>query len=87
MAKRQVKSINKREYDALLELLRRTREEAGLTLYALSVAMNEDPAFAYKVEQKERRLDVVEFVEVCRALQQDPVELFKKWLGSIPSSG
>ena len=36
--------------------------------------------FVYKVEEKQRRIDVVEFAEYAEALGQPPEELFGAWL-------
>ena len=62
-----VKSLNKAEYDLLLDLLRAAREGAGLSQHALSKELDEDPMYVHKVENKDRRLDLLEFVEFCRA--------------------
>ena len=80
VAKSGVKSLNAPEYDALLEVLRAAREAAGLSPYAVAQRLGEDPAYVYKVEARERRLDVVEFARLSRALGIEPRELFGRWL-------
>lgn len=47
---------------ALIEELRRMRQEAGLTQAALAGKLGVAQSFVAKVEVAERRLDVVEFV-------------------------
>ncbi len=73
MAKSAVKSLNAPEYDALLEVVRAAREGAGLSPYAVAQRLGEDPAYVYKVEARERRLDVV------------PRDLFDRWLSKLGS--
>ena len=85
MAQKPVRSVNSAAYDALLEVLRAERERAGETSHSLSKAMGEGPMFVHKVEHRERRLDVVEFVELARALGIEPRELFDRWLAKLGS--
>ena len=80
MAQKPVRSVNSAAYDELLDVLRAAREERGVTPFALSKSMGEGPMFVHKVEHRERRLDVVEFVAMGRALGLDPRELFDRWL-------
>lgn len=83
MARNPVKTLNKREYDVLLDLLRTARERAGLTQHGLSKALDEDPMYIHKVENKDRRLDLLEFVELCRALRMDPRDVLEDWLRAV----
>jgi transcriptional regulator with XRE-family HTH domain len=50
------------------QLLRATREEKGLTQMELAAALGKPQSFISKIESGERRLDLVELREVCRAL-------------------
>lgn len=83
MARNPVKSLNRPEYDALLEMIREAREKAGLTQHALSKALGEDPMYVHKVENKDRRLDLLEFVEICRALRLDAPDALRSWLETV----
>jgi transcriptional regulator with XRE-family HTH domain len=56
------------------ELLVAARKEADLTQAELSSRLNRPQSFVSKYERGERRLDVVEFREVARALGVDPVK-------------
>ena len=62
------KSIHLPEYQLLVQLLRETREKAGLTQVELSERLGRPQSFVAKIEAGERRLDVVELREVCAAL-------------------
>lgn len=57
------------------ELLVETRQEAGLTQVTLAKRLGKPQSFVSKFETGERRLDVVEFIDVARALGVDPVSL------------
>ena len=64
----ETKSIYTREYAALLRLLRRTREEAGVTQVDLAAALSRTQSFVSKVERGETRLDVIQLRSVLAAL-------------------
>ena len=51
------------------------RHAAGLTQVQLAKKLGRPQSFISKVEQGERRLDVIEFLEVARALKTDPRRL------------
>ncbi len=53
----------------------RARKAAGLTQHALALRLKKPQSFVAKYEGGERRLDVVEFVAVARALGADPLKL------------
>jgi transcriptional regulator with XRE-family HTH domain len=76
------KTLRSRENDALIKLLVSTREEAGLTQRDLARLLRRAQSFVGRFETGERRLDVVEFVAVAKALKVDPVELFAKFVRS-----
>jgi len=66
-------------YKKLRELLVEVRRAAGLTQAELSQQLNRPQSFVSKYERGERRLDVVEFGEVARALGVDPVKTLDKF--------
>ncbi len=72
------KSVFTPAYRHLLEILRAARARAGLSQRALAERLGEHHSWVAKVELGERRLDLVEFVRVARALNADPVRLFAK---------
>jgi transcriptional regulator with XRE-family HTH domain len=49
---------------------------AGLTQEEVAVRLGRPQSFVAKYEGGERRIDVVEFVAVAQALEQDPRALF-----------
>lgn len=62
------KSIYSARYGAFLKLLKKAREEAGLTQTQLAMKIGETQTFVSKCERGERRVDVVELHTFCRAL-------------------
>jgi transcriptional regulator with XRE-family HTH domain len=66
-------------YKKFRELLVDVRKTAGLTQAELSQRLNRPQSFVSKYERGERRLDVVEFGEVARALNVNPVKLLDKF--------
>lgn len=66
------KSLHTPEYEFFRALLAAAREKAGLTQFEVSTRLSRPQSFVAKYEGGERRLDVVEFVQVCIALDIDP---------------
>ena len=62
----------------MLSLLASIREGRGLSQRALSAKLNKPPTYVSKYERGERRLDVVEFLDIVKALDADPHEIIKK---------
>jgi transcriptional regulator with XRE-family HTH domain len=53
---------------------------AGLTQRQLASKLKRSNSFVWKIEAGERRVDLLEFVEIARCLNQDPLELFARLL-------
>ena len=62
------KSINSETYAVFLDLLRETREKAGITQTELSEQLGETQSFVSKCERGERRIDIAELREFCVAM-------------------
>lgn len=56
------------DYIDLIERLKSLREEAGLTQAQLGETLGRDQTFVSKYESRERRLDVLELRNICKAL-------------------
>ena len=61
------------------KLLIEARKQANLTQSDLAVRLNRPQSFVSKYERGERRLDVVEFGEVAKALGIDPVKFLRRF--------
>jgi transcriptional regulator with XRE-family HTH domain len=69
------KSVHSPDQAAFCELMVGARKAAGLTQQALALRLKKPQSFVAKYEGGERRLDVVEFIGVARALGADPLKL------------
>ncbi len=65
-------SINTQEMQTLTKWLKQVRESQQLSMRALAERMDKPHSYVQKVEQGERRLDVVEYVWYCRTLGINP---------------
>lgn len=73
-----LKSIHSEAHALLCRLLKEERNRAGVTQEQLSNLLSVPQSFISKYEQGERRLDVVEFISVCKALGVSPKELVER---------
>ena len=71
------KSIHSPEHQKLRELLVAARKKAGLTQAEVAERLGRPQSFVAKYEGGERRLDVIEFVAVAKALEADAVKLIR----------
>jgi len=65
------KSVYTDQYRRFCTLLIQARKAAGLTQVELAAQLNRPQSFVSKVARGERRLDVIDSLEVARALQLD----------------
>ena len=59
-------------YIEIVESLVARRHELGMTQAELATAYGEDQSFISRVERRQRRIDVYEYLRFCRALQIHP---------------
>jgi len=71
-------------YTELIRVLIDARKAAGMTQVQLSAALGKPQPFISKVEKKVRRIDVVEFIAIMRALETKPEEAFALLLRRLP---
>lgn len=69
------KSIFLNAYARLLDQLVLARKAAGLKQQELASRLGRPQSFISKVERAERRLDVIEFLLICRAIGADPASI------------
>lgn len=74
------KSIRSSKHQHLLEVLIAARGKAGLTQAALAGRIGRPQSFVAKYENGERRLDVVEFVELVEAMGDSPKKVFARFV-------
>lgn len=68
------KTLHSNDYQKLTNWLKSQREAQGLSMRELGDRMNISHSFIGKVEQRERKLDVIEYLAYCDALGVSPVE-------------
>ena len=66
------KSLFTRKHTLLRKMLVKARKDAKLTQVQLAARLHRRQAYISRIERGERRVDVVEFVELARALGVDP---------------
>ena len=62
------KSIFSDDYELFLQLVRSARQRAGLTQEDVAKRLGKTQSFVSKCERGERRLDIVDVREFCRAI-------------------
>lgn len=73
-----VKSTHTPAYRTLIDALIEARRAAGFTQQELARRLGKPQSFVAKVENRERRLDVVELVTISRALGVDPHAVLRR---------
>lgn len=68
------KTQHTREYRRLIQVLRETREKAGITQQEAASHLDVYASFISKCESGERRIDVVELAAFCRVYGVDFVD-------------
>lgn len=71
-------SIHSEKYLTFRKLLTEQRRKAGLTQADVARRLDKPQSYVSKYEQGERRLDVIEFIDVASAIGFDPAKLIKK---------
>lgn len=64
-------------YEKFETCLQQAREARELTQAQVASRLGKPQSYVSKYETGERRLDVVEFLEVCKALNIRPVDVLK----------
>ena len=65
----------------LRKLLVDLRLRRGLSQASLAARLGKPQSFVSKYETGERRLDAIEFATICRALEEDPIAVFRALIG------
>lgn len=76
-ARKSAKTLRSPEHRAFCALLVAARDRAGLTQADVADRVGKPQSFVAKYEGGERRLDVVEFLAVTRAIGVDPLRVLR----------
>jgi transcriptional regulator with XRE-family HTH domain len=72
------KALYERNYAAFTDLLKEERKKAGLTQAKLAKKLRRPQSYVSKYERGDRRLDVIEFLEIAQSVGFDPGEILSK---------
>jgi transcriptional regulator with XRE-family HTH domain len=72
------KSVFTKRYGRFLSILSELRKDKGLSQAQLAKKLKRPQSFVSKYERGERRLDVIEFLDVVKILDADPCEIIRK---------
>ena len=72
------KSVHTKNYTRFLELLITARKDADVTQDEVARRLNRPQSFVSKYENGERRVDVIEFLEISQAIGFDPIAFIRK---------
>ena len=72
------KSIHSKLYHRIIARLRAKREGKGLTQYQLARILNVQQTYVSKIETCERRLDILELMNICEALEISFVDFVRE---------
>lgn len=79
------KTIFGGDHRHLVEVLVQARQQSGLTQAQLADRVQKDQTFISIIERGQRRVDVLEFVALARAMEADPARLFAEVLKRLPA--
>lgn len=69
---------NSTQYELFQKALAEARQDKGLTQSDVAMRLGKPQSFVSKYESGERRLDVIEFLEVCETLSVTPHSILRK---------
>jgi len=71
------------EYTRVVAKLVKMRTDAGMTQRDLARALDRENSFVWRLETGRRRLDVIEFYWVCKALRRDAAVVYRELIEEI----
>lgn len=74
------------DYRSAIAAIRSARKDKGVSQRELARRLGKPPSFVNKIEQLERRLDILEFVAIAEALELTATALIEVVRGALPPS-
>lgn len=65
-------SLGTQRYTDFIAMMTRARRDAGMTQQQVADALEAQQSYVAKFERGERRLDIIEFIDLAKALGVDP---------------
>lgn len=78
------RSTHTEPYKILLEVLIEARQRADITQTELARRLNRPQPYVSMVERGERRVDVIQFYAIMKALGADPEAVFRELVAKLP---
>lgn len=79
------KTLTSADYARLIGFLVAARDKAEISQQKLADALDVEQSFIAKYEAGQRRLDVIEFIAIAKALGADPLKLLRDFVaGKAP---
>ena len=78
------RSLHSQGYASAVEVLVDSRHKAGLTQRALAEKLGKPRSFVSKIESGERRIDVIEFIVIVRALGMAETDAIRAIAAALP---
>ena len=78
------KSAYSTAHSQLVSILIAARHASGLQQTELAAKIGKSQAYISNIERGQRRIDVLEFYAIARAMEADPVHLFKTIVDKLP---
>lgn len=73
-----MKTIYQERYNQLIHDLILVRKHANLTQSEVAKKLNKPQSYIAKIEGKDRKLDILEFIELCEVLDVQPSLLIRE---------
>ena len=73
-------------YRAVVAALKAARLEAGISQRQMALRLGKPPSFVNKIELIERRIDVLEFIAVAKAIGIPPAALIERLVQALPET-
>jgi transcriptional regulator with XRE-family HTH domain len=80
------KSVFGGAHQTMVAVLIDARKSSGLTQVELGQKVGKDQTFISNIENSQRRVDLLEFIALCRAMKIEPQVLFGLILERVPST-
>ena len=72
-----MKTIYQQRYQTLIDCLISARKQAKLTQADIAHQLGKPQSYIAKIEGKDRKIDILEYVELCEVLKIQPSETIK----------
>jgi len=69
----------------VVQVLVEARHRAGLTQAQVAKRIGKDQTYISLIERSQRRVDVLEFYALAKAMGADPVDLYAKVVSQLPA--